>query len=70
MKTIMNDRRTPETGEIIIEFHQVGHMVKVSAVDTKSLTEVSIVGPANESRETLKATVIRKLHYVLAKKGK
>ena len=60
----------PATGDIIIEFHVVGHMVKVSAVDTKSLTEVSIAGPANESREVLKATAIRKLHYVLAKKRK
>lgn len=64
----MNNRQPPVTGEIIIEYHVVGHMVKVSAIDTKSLTEVSIVGPANESREVLKATAIRKLHYVMAKK--
>lgn len=64
----MNNRQPPTTGEIIIEYHVIGHMVKVSAVDTKSLTEVSIVGPANESREILKATAIRKLHYVMAKK--
>lgn len=58
----------PPTGEIIIEFHVIGHLVKVSAIDTKSLTEVSIMGPANESREVLKATAVRKLHYVMAKK--
>lgn len=58
----------PQTGEIYLEFHQVGHLVKVSAIDSKSLTEVSIMGPANESREVLKNTAIRKLHYVMAKK--
>lgn len=57
-----------KTGEIYIEFHVVGHMVKVSAVDSKTMTEVSIMGPANESREVLKATVVRKLHYMIAKK--
>lgn len=60
--------KPPALGEVLIEFHVVGHMVKVSAIDSKTLTEVSIVGPASESREILKATAIRKLHYVLAKK--
>lgn len=60
-------KRGGEDG-IILEFHVVGHLVKVSAIDTKTYTEVSIVGPANESREILKATAIRKLHYVMAKK--
>lgn len=61
-------QKPPATGDIYLEFRQVGHMVKVSAVDSKSMTEVSIMGPASESREVLKATAIRKLHYVLAKK--
>lgn len=60
--------KPPALGEVLIEFHVVGHMVKVSAIDTKTLTEVSIAGPASESREILKATAIRKLQYVLAKK--
>jgi hypothetical protein len=60
--------KPPKTGEIYLEFHVVGHMIKVSAIDSASMTEVSIMGPANESREVLKATAIRKLHYVLAKK--
>jgi hypothetical protein len=32
-------------GDVIIEFYRVGAFVKVSAVDTATLTEVSIVGP-------------------------
>lgn len=60
--------KPPALGEVLIEFHVVGHLVKVSAIDPKTLTEVSIMGPAGESREILKATAIRKLQYVLAKK--
>lgn len=60
--------KPPTPGEVFIEFHVVGHMVKVSAIDAKTHTEVSIMGPASESREILKATAIRKLQYVLAKK--
>ena len=54
--------------EIIIEFHRIGGAVKVSAMDSATLTEVSIVGPANAGEETLKRNVLRKLEYVLAKK--
>ena len=53
--------------EVIIEFHRVGNSVKVSAMDTKTLTEVSIVGPANAGEEVLKRNMLRKLEYVLAK---
>ena len=52
---------------MIIEFHRIGNSVKVSAMDTKTLTEVSIVGPANAGEEILKRNVLRKLEYVLAK---
>ena len=55
--------------EVIIEFAQVGHYVKVSAMDTKTLTEVSIQGPANASEETLKRNAMKRLEYVLKKKG-
>ncbi len=57
-----------EDGDIIIEFRQLGNSVRVSAMDSKTLTEVSIVGPANAGEEQLKQTVLRKLEYVMAKK--
>ena len=53
--------------EALIEFTQVGNCVKVSAVDPQTLTEVSIVGPTSASREQLTRTVVKKLHYVLAR---
>ena len=55
--------------EIIIEFYPLGNFVKVSAMDTQSLTEISIQGPANASQETLKRNALKRLEYVLRKKG-
>lgn len=55
--------------EIIFEFYPVGQYMKVSAMDTKSLTEVSINGPINTPEETLKRNALRRLEYVLKKKG-
>ncbi len=54
--------------DIIIEFRRIGNSVKVSAMDPATLTEVTIVGPANAGEETLKLNVLRKLEFVLAKK--
>lgn len=54
--------------DIIIEFHRIGNSVKVSAMDPATLTEVSIVGPANAGEEMLKRNVLRKLEYILARK--
>lgn len=63
MKDILQGR------EVIIELQPVGNIVKVSAVDTLTLTEVSIQGPANAGEEMLKRNAIKRLEYVLKKKG-
>tara|TARA_R110002072_G_scaffold235204_1_gene392726 strand:- start:379 stop:579 length:201 start_codon:yes stop_codon:yes gene_type:complete len=55
--------------EIIIEFHPVGNFVKVSAMDIKTLTEISIQGPVNHPQEMLKRNALKRLEYVLKKKG-
>ena len=55
--------------EVIIEFHQVGAYVKVSAMDTATLTEISIQGPASASEELLKRNALKRLEYVMKKKG-
>ncbi len=59
----------PATGrEVLVEFQQIGNAVKVTAMDTKSMVEVSIMGPATAGEEILKRNVINKLNYVLSKK--
>ena len=53
----------------IIEFHRVGNAVKVTAMDPATLTEVSIMGPPNVGDTELTRLVVRKLEYMLAKRG-
>lgn len=55
--------------EIILEFAQVGQVMRVSALDAESLTEVSIQGPVSAGQEMLKRNALRRLEYVLKKKG-
>lgn len=55
--------------EVIIEFLPMGAYVKVSAMDTQTLTEISISGPANAGQEILKRNALKRLDYVLRKKG-
>lgn len=62
-KELLQDR------EVIIEFHPVGMYVKVSAMDTTSLTEISIQGPASAPESTLKRNALKRLEFVLKKKG-
>ena len=54
-------------GEILVEFVQLGNTVKVTAIETASGTEASIVGPANAPQSALKAAALQKLNYVLKK---
>ena len=53
--------------EIIFEFVQVGTVVKVTALDTASGIEASIVGDPSVGEAALKRLALRKLDYVLAK---
>jgi hypothetical protein len=55
--------------DIIFEFVQVGAAVKVTALDTASGIEASIVGDPSAGEAALKRLALRKLEYVLAKRG-
>lgn len=54
----------------IIEFKQIGNLIKVSAVDPATLTEISIALPAgkNLSQNDMSKLAIKRLQYVLEKK--
>jgi hypothetical protein len=58
-----------EGREIIVEFQPRGTLVKVTAFDTASLTEVSIQGPASAGEAVLKRNALSRLRYVLRKNG-
>ncbi|MBI1328038.1 MAG: hypothetical protein GC136_10410 [Alphaproteobacteria bacterium] len=55
--------------EIYLEFIPMGSYVKVTAFDVQSLTEVSIQGPSTASEEVLRQNAMKRLEYVLRKKG-
>ena len=55
--------------EVIVEFTPVGNIVRVTAMDTASLTEIVISGPKATSQATLKRNAVKRLEYVLRKKG-
>ncbi len=63
-------QRTDDGRDVIIEFHQVGDYVKVSAMDATTLTEVSIVGDPSAGEAELTRVALRKLKYVLDKQDK
>ncbi len=64
----MTARQTGKS-EILIEFIVQGNVIKVTAIDAASGVEASIVGPANAAREALSHAAVKKLKYVMQKKG-
>ena len=55
--------------EIFVEFVVQGNVVKVTAIDSVSGLEASIVGPASASQAVLAQAARRKLEYVAKKKS-
>lgn len=55
--------------EIIFEFFNIGPYTKVTAMDVATLTEGSISGPRGTSEAFLKQNALKKLEYVMRKKG-
>jgi len=58
-----------EGREIIIEYRPVGNIIKVIAMDVESLTEISIQGPAVAGDVLLERNALKRLEYVMKKKG-
>jgi len=55
-------------GEVLFEFSRVGNIVRVTAIDVDSNTEIVIAGPAAAPQAALRNTALQKLRYVIAKK--
>jgi hypothetical protein len=54
---------------VIFEFIPIGAYMKVTAMDEDTLTEVTIQGPVHAPEAVLKAQALKRLDYVLKKKG-
>jgi hypothetical protein len=64
----MPGQRDREHG-VIFEFISIGSYVKVSAVDTRTGTEVSIVGDPRRGEVALRRIALRKLENAMRKSG-
>jgi len=58
------------SGEVFIEYTQVGKIVRVTAIDATTGTEVTFQAPINTPPSDLKRTAVNKLNYVLQKQKK
>lgn len=55
--------------EVIFEFRPVGGIMRVSAMDAASLTEVIVQCPLSAGEPAFKRNALMRLEYVLKKKG-
>ncbi len=55
--------------EIYVEFVVMGNTVKVTAIDSETGLEASVVGPANAPRSAMADAARRKLEYLEKKKS-
>jgi len=53
--------------EVIFEYTRIGSIVRVTAVDATTGTEVVIQGPAASSQHELQRIALNKLKYVMEK---
>ena len=57
----------PLPREVLFEFQKVGHILRVTAIDPDTGTEVIMVADPRQSQEHIKRLAARKLAYVLEK---
>lgn len=58
----------PDEHGVIVEMIGVGRYVKVTAVDTRTGIEATIVGDPRRGERALREAAVRKLRYVMEKK--
>ena len=65
----MAESRKPQGREVLFEVMQIGSILKINAVDAETGVEISVQGPAASGVPVLKQVALRKLRYVLEKRG-
>ena len=55
--------------EILFEFKRSGKVVKVSAIEPETQTEICVVVPADLSVDEMKLQAAKRVNYVLKKKA-
>ena len=62
------DDYEPDLREVLFEFRRVGTVVRVSALDPQTNTEVWTVAPKGYGMELIKRLAMRKLRYVMKRR--
>lgn len=57
-----------QSQEVLFEFQRLGNILRVSALDPVSNTEITMIADPRQGPETIKALAARKLAYVIEKK--
>ena len=57
-----------EPGEVYFEFVAIGNAVKVTAIDSLTAIEVSIIGPVGAAQAELERVALQKLKARLARR--
>lgn len=55
--------------EVIFEYRQVGNIMRVTAMDTATMTEIVLQCPVNAGEAAFQKNALMRLEYVLKKKG-
>ncbi len=58
-----------KTREVILEFQPVGNLMRVTAMDTATMTEIVIQCPITAGEAVFKKNALLRLEFVLKKKG-
>jgi hypothetical protein len=60
----------PADREVYFEFVAIGNVVKVTAIDAATGTEVSVIGPASAAQADLEQLAVGKLKARLAREAR
>lgn len=67
---MMAGKKDDDDSAYLIEYTGIGNSVKVTAMDPRTLVEVSVIGDAKLSQRDLATLAVRKLRYMIARKNK
>jgi len=59
----------PDEREVYFEFIKLGNAVKITAIDSATAVEVSVMGPGNAAQSDLERVALRKLKARLEREG-
>ena len=55
--------------EVIFEIAPLGNVARVVAIDTQTMTEISIQCPLNTPQSLMKSNALKRLEFVMRKRG-